>query len=436
MIAETESSSSAQTIFVLISPPLPEIDVIQTLLAPFAPVSESHKRTEDASAPHPPETPTPINIRTTRIPLQPPLNVRQAEEWTKALWPVTYNPAAPRATVAPPAQVLNRARESIQPWAGHYLALAQKVAEEAEQSRSGRGVGAVVVDPAIEIEMDTVNEGEDDRWMQAVVAVAGDARYSRSEGGAPSQAEQHPGVSPNPACQTYNPDLEGGPELHALMRAADMIARRRREEGEPQIPDPAFLLRPLEAYFLYPSSAEGAPSKSNTKANQTEQSSGEKRKRSPSDANSPHPELLGTRIRPRSQGGYLCTDLDIYLTHEPCLCCSMGMLLSRFRAVIFPRHGRMLTGGLASEPVVSPTPSLDAETCTHGHDHRDEKGHEHHHNIPSHDPQQEEEDRIYYGLHWRKELNWRALGFEFVEDGHKREGGEEVGNIQKVAFHA
>jgi len=32
------------------------------------------------------------------------------------------------------------------------------------------------------------------------------------------------------------------------------------------------------------------------------------------------------------------------------------------------------------------------------------------------DDEEETVDRLFYGLHWRKELNWRALGFEFVED--------------------
>jgi tRNA-specific adenosine deaminase 3 len=91
----------------------------------------------------------------------------------------------------------------------------------------------------------------------------------------------------------------------------------------------------------------------------------------------------------RTQGGYLCTTLDLYITHEPCVCCAMGMLLSRFRAVIFVKR----TGN----PQMA---ALDAE-----------RG---------------------YGLHWRKELNWRTLAFEFVEeDRGDGEGSEEEGE-----FHA
>lgn len=78
----------------------------------------------------------------------------------------------------------------------------------------------------------------------------------------------------------------------------------------------------------------------------------------------------------------------------------MGMLLSRFRSVIFPRRGRLESGGLSSEPVVGPVADeleQAAEADASAVDRQDERG--------------------YYGLHWRKELNWRALGFEFVEDG-------------------
>jgi tRNA-specific adenosine deaminase 3 len=97
----------------------------------------------------------------------------------------------------------------------------------------------------------------------------------------------------------------------------------------------------------------------------------------------------------------------------------MGMLLSRFRAVIFPRSGRMKSGGLASEPAIVPTAD-EGETG---------------HNSAGHDDSANqatstEDERLYYGLHWRKELNWRALGFEFVEETDGVDGHEGV------VFHA
>ena len=322
-----------------------------------------------------------LDLRTIKIPLHPPLNADQAETWTKSLWPVTYNPAAPRAVIAPPPQVLNRVRDSIQPYAERYLDLARQVAQETEGNGTGRCVGAVAVDPSIL--QAAIGGGDDDddetnggKWLSAVVAVAGDARYSRREGGSQSQAERHAGLAPNPATKVYNADLEGGPELHALMRVIDMVARRRRDEEEEVEGPSSQRLSDLESRFLYASD--------DLKGSSSASSPGK------------HPTTAGgkaSQILPRSQGGYLCTDLDLYITHEPCLCCSMGLILSRFRAAVFPRQGRMLTGGLASESVVV----RDSV--------RNDKGKD-----------DDEDNRIYYGLHWRRELNWRALAFEFVED--------------------
>jgi tRNA-specific adenosine deaminase 3 len=99
----------------------------------------------------------------------------------------------------------------------------------------------------------------------------------------------------------------------------------------------------------------------------------------------------------------------------------MGMLLSRFRAVIFPRRGRLESGGLASEPVVAPT----ADEVDH-----EDTGATGHTSVEADTERQDE--RGYYGLHWRKELNWRALGFEYVEDGdEERKNGPE-----RPVFHA
>ncbi|RAH55495.1 tRNA-specific adenosine-34 deaminase subunit Tad3 [Aspergillus piperis CBS 112811] len=368
-----EGSSPAQTIFVLISPPLPDIESLQDALSPFAPPTPTEG-----------ENSSPLTFHTIRIPLQPPLTPVQADAWSKSMWPVVYNPAAPRAMIAPPPHILARARDSIQPKAGRYLALAQRVADEAERSGLGRRVGAVVVDPDLEAEAAPDNNDNGIHWSDAVVAVAGDGRYSRA---ATDTEAPNP---PNHIATTYSPDHEGGPELHALMRAVDLIASKRREDRPGSSATNRPCLTDVERYFLSKSDVDTTAAATSTST---------------------------SRIRPRSQGGYLCTDLDVYLTHEPCICCSMGLLLSRFRAVLFPRSGRMVSGGLASEPVVGPVPvEEDEDKNEDGKDEHDDGSVE----------------REYYGLHWRKELNWRALGFEFVEEQGSAEGSAELG----VAFHA
>lgn len=333
--------------------------------------------------------------------------------------------------IAPPPHILARARDSIQPKAGRYLALAQKVADEAERSGLGRRVGAVVVDPDLEAEAAPDNNDNDDgiHWSDAVVAVAGDGRYSRA---ATDTEAPNP---PNQIATTYSPDHEGGPELHALMRAVDLIASKRREDRPGSSATNRPCLTDVERYFLSKSDVDTTAAASTQPTEpisefESKESTPvpppEKYQKTTETSAQPihtHTETQASaststsRIRPRSQGGYLCTDLDVYLTHEPCICCSMGLLLSRFRAVVFPRSGRMVSGGLASEPVVGPVPVEEDK-------HKNEDGKDEHDDGSV--------EREYYGLHWRKELNWRALGFEFVEEQGSAEGSAELG----VAFHA
>ena len=78
-------------------------------------------------------------------------------------------------------------------------------------------------------------------------------------------------------------------------------------------------------------------------------------------------------------GGYLCTELEIYLTHEPCVMCSMAILHSRFTKVIFGRS-MPRTGGLTAEMT---------DGCSDG-------------------PR--------YGLFWLHELNWKLLAWNWIND--------------------
>lgn len=89
----------------------------------------------------------------------------------------------------------------------------------------------------------------------------------------------------------------------------------------------------------------------------------------------------------------------------------------------------MPSGGIASEPVVEPTPvNYDYSWGVEGK--------------IEEEPQETEktDDRLYYGLHWRKELNWRALGFEFVENESAKDDEGAVsglnGDDENLNFHA
>lgn len=372
------------TIFVLIPPPLPELEQLRILLAPFVP-SSSLNQLDDVS-----EVKTSIPIHRVTIPLQPPFNTHQAETWSKTYWPTSFNAASPRGMIAPPPKILSVTQTSIAPKAGYYLSLAGQVAREAKRMGRGRGIGVVIVDPAIAASSNDrgnpygTHGGEE--GDNGVVAVAGDARYC-----APGILDRQDSRGSG-----YEADCEGGPEFHAIMRAVEMVATRRRDDKVATTTESSSTIRntsltSLESHYLCrPASSSQYTSTTEPDTN-TNKSTG--------------------RILSRAAGGYLCTDLDIYITHEPCLACSMGMLLSRFRAITFPRRGRLVTGGLASMEVSQTLSTAElerSEATTTDNENKVEDG------DAGETPTRKRE--TYYGLHWRKELNWRAMCFEFVDD--------------------
>jgi tRNA-specific adenosine deaminase 3 len=80
--------------------------------------------------------------------------------------------------------------------------------------------------------------------------------------------------------------------------------------------------------------------------------------------------------------GYLCHNLEIYLTHEPCVMCSMALLHSRFGRVVFGKRVPK-TGGLSSDTSAYAHPGEDGV-----------------------------EEGLGHGLFWRKELNWSFLAWQ------------------------
>lgn len=94
-------------------------------------------------------------------------------------------------------------------------------------------------------------------------------------------------------------------------------------------------------------------------------------------------------------GGYLCLGLEIYVTHEPCVMCSMAILHSRFTRVVFgqrlPRTGG-ITAGVTSEEL---------------------------------------ELSLGYGLFWRPELNWKLPAWQW-DDG---QGCSQV-ELRSLSVHA
>jgi tRNA-specific adenosine deaminase 3 len=161
-----------------------------------------------------------------------------------------------------------------------------------------------------------------------VIAVAGDCRWRSFTG----TAEPHTGT--------------GNVMAHAVHRAIAMVAKKRlRVAGT----DPAYLDRSLFC-------------------------------------DNPLTEVEKTYYEKDniSSSGYLCVDLDIYLTNEPCVMCSMAILHSRFKRCVFGKR-MPHTGGMTSDG------PGDSSSTGSG---------------------------LKNGLFWRpSELNWKFLAWEFKEEG-------------------
>ena len=89
-------------------------------------------------------------------------------------------------------------------------------------------------------------------------------------------------------------------------------------------------------------------------------------------------------------GGYLCLDLELYLTHEPCVMCSMAINHSRFGRVVFGQR-MPRTGGLTAD-VVADDDSVASMT------------------------EEEAAPRPCYGLWWCEKLNWKFLTWQWVDE--------------------
>ncbi|RFU30589.1 hypothetical protein B7463_g5736, partial [Scytalidium lignicola] len=143
------------------------------------------------------------------------------------------------------------------------------------------------------------------------IAIAGDARWIDWPGNGP-----------------------GNVTAHAVLRAIAMVSDGLRVKNSGQNPD----VKPAEGNGIFRDSLVGS-----LEADQ----------------------VLAVR------DGYLCHELEIYCTHEPCVMCSMAIVHSRFGRVVFERR-MPITGGLCAD---------------------NELGH---------------------GLFWRKELNWTLLAWQWV----------------------
>ena len=281
-------------------------------------------------------------IRTVPVPLLPPTSDEQAALWSRHYWPTVYKRNNP---FGPHPSLVARAEAEIAPQVDGYMELAMRVGREVQEMGLGEAVGAVVVDRKAGV-------------PPVVLAVAGDGRwrgFGRCEEGERGS---------------------GNVMAHAVMRAIGMLARRRREVA-------GTLARPTCG------------------SNATEEIAVQLSK---DDAFADWPlcqlEHAYYANSPMAPNGYLCLDLELYVTHEPCVMCSMAINHSRFGRVVFGKR-MSRSGGLTSELHVG-TGSSPAEGVEEG----------------ERSSETPDSPGLGYGLFWRPGLNWKLLAWQWaVEDG-------------------
>ena len=277
-----------------------------------------------------------------QVPRLAPTSQEQATLWSSQHWPTVYKKSNP---FGPHPSIVSRTEQEIHGEVGKWMDLASEVARQADGTGSGERVGVVIV--------------ERKNGIGHPVAVAGDARWV-----------DWPSEGP------------GNVTAHAALRAIAMVAdgvKATNESGE---------TTKAGVESIPPDSQEViADTKTNTDA--TFMYAGQVKQvdvgnifqdRPVLDAEKDHCDLSGT------VAGYLCHDLEIYCTHEPCIMCSMAILHSRFGKVIF-QYRMPKTGGM----------------CADGN--------------------------LGHGLFWRKELNWTLLAWQWVRSSN----GQSLGPAD---FHA
>ncbi|KAF2140699.1 uncharacterized protein K452DRAFT_351896 [Aplosporella prunicola CBS 121167] len=358
----TPPPNSGETRLLLVSRatliPAAELEGVLARHAPFAPAANDDNANTASF---------PLAIHVLPVPALAPTSAPQADAWSATYWPVAYKHTNPHG---PHPSLVARAQAEIEPQAGRWLALAQRAALQAADRGLGPAVGCAVVERRLDGNGRAVEEGK-------LVAVAGDARRcgllgeahlagQHAKGG---HAHGHGGTGSGAggaAMSTAN----GNVMNHAALRAIGMVAQKRlnlttptpttKPAPAPTAPVPTIFadtpLTPLEAAV----------------------------------------DALENTLAP---SGYLCLDLEIYLSHEPCVMCSMAILHSRFGRCVFARR-MPRSGGLGAEEWAAEAKAdVKAEAVS------------------------EVEADAGHGLFWRPaELNWKFLTWQWrcaygIKDG-------------------
>lgn len=332
--SKAANNNRPQTLHLLICPvhiiSKPDLEELMLTCTPFASNAESWAY--------------PLELKEVTVPLQPPTKPEIAAEWSSKYWPTFYRKTNPFG--AHPATISKAEEELSESTISNHsteqmLSLAEQAAELTQTGGLGLGTGCSILERT---------EGKTN-----IIAVAGDARRKpllQSSG----DEEQQEGADLDTAH-----GCKGNVMGHSIMRAIGMVGRKRLRCASAPLAKAASRAernfhncglaadeRARDAFFL------------DLPLNNLEKEYFEE-----------------DNIRP---DGYLCLKLEVFLTHEPCVMCSMALVHSRVGKVIF-RNRMGKTGGLTAEVISNDTGPVG----------------------------------LGYGLCWRKELNWQFMCWEYID---------------------
>ncbi|KAI1471598.1 cytidine deaminase-like protein [Daldinia caldariorum] len=344
-----------------------------------------------------------IFVRTIPVPLLAPTSQVQANMWSQQFWQTVYRKNNP---LGPHPSTISRTEAVMSRDASIWMNLAHQVAKKSQRAGYGEPIGAVIVKRTIPGKIDSgkqpapkegtgeseVSNGEgtgpegDNCNSQARAAgeVKGTTRDATGgPNGVISDAKQSDVSSLEaPAQDSTKPDSEAQETTEIVAIAADARWHQMERTGLTGNPMAHAALRAISMVAQKLVRAEDRP-KSTQKVMDFEAFQDKpllSDEQLVFDGDHPCPD------------GYLCHELELYMTHEPCTMCAMAILHSRMGRIVF-RHRMPLTGGMSSEDrgydACAASGTCGGGSCGGGQG---------------------------LGLHWRKELNWTLLGWEWESD--------------------
>lgn len=334
------------------------------------------------------------------VPLLAPTSQVQANMWSQQFWQTVYRKNNP---LGPHPSNICRTTGVVSRDASIWMTLAHQIAKKSHKAGFGEPIGAVIIKRTIpakpdannpdsarpdalkiddervdgeKVESDKPNTDKSESSADLIQGESSDTGTVKSDGiradgsssettkcedGDVEQKEKTEIVAIAGDVRWFRQERTGrtgNPMAHAALRAISMVAQKlvRAEKREPAASTP---ILEFEAFQDKPLLSD---------------------------------EQIVFEAEHPSPDGYLCHELELYMTHEPCTMCAMAILHSRMGRIVF-RHRMPLTGGMGSED--------------RGYDLCDANG-------PC--PNGPCGGGQGLGLHWRKELNWSMLGWEWETD--------------------